>query len=173
MNETGEVGRPIGLGVPPVVDRSVVPVVEGQHITIDRGDTTVALGSPVQQVRLAVNEPGLLPQSSGNLCTTAASPGNPAAVVVGEARNGQEALALAYREQPGLVLLDSRLPGPDGFEVAAALSRLRPAPAVVLMSSHQTPVHGHKLDRSEALGSSRRGELSGATSRRALGDVVS
>lgn len=39
-----------------------------------------------------------------------------------EASNGEEALELCEREQPGLVLLDLLMPGVDGFEV---LSRLR------------------------------------------------
>jgi DNA-binding NarL/FixJ family response regulator len=38
--------------------------------------------------------------------------------VVGEAADGDEAVALAAREQPDVLLLDVRMPGPDGFETA-------------------------------------------------------
>ena len=38
-------------------------------------------------------------------------------VVVGEAGNGDEALALVARESPDIALLDVRMPGRDGLSV--------------------------------------------------------
>lgn len=38
-----------------------------------------------------------------------------------EARNGLEALEIARREKPGLILLDIRMPSVDGFEVCRRL----------------------------------------------------
>ena len=58
--------------------------------------------------------------------------------------NGYEALALARREQPGLILLDLRMPGMDGYE---ALTRLKKDPEtrgipILVMSAHAAdPVH--------------------------------
>ena len=56
--------------------------------------------------------------------------------VVGEACDGREALEAARRLQPKIVLLDVNLPDVDGFEVARALAADKPAPAIVLTSSH-------------------------------------
>ena len=39
------------------------------------------------------------------------------------ARDGQEALAIAERELPDLILLDILMPGMDGFEVCSALRK--------------------------------------------------
>jgi PAS domain S-box-containing protein len=52
--------------------------------------------------------------------------------------NGYETLALARRERPGLILLDLRMPGMDGYE---ALTRLKKDPTtkdipIVVMSAH-------------------------------------
>lgn len=55
--------------------------------------------------------------------------------VVGEAEDGAEALRVAQEVRPDVVLLDVHLPDLDGFEVAARLRDLDPAPEVVLTSS--------------------------------------
>ena len=55
--------------------------------------------------------------------------------VVGEAADGESAIAEAERLRPRLVLLDVQLPGMDGFEVAARLGEASDPPAVVLTSS--------------------------------------
>ena len=56
--------------------------------------------------------------------------------VVGEARNGQDALALAAEHKPDIVLLDIRMPGLDGIETAHHLVELEPAPAVVFATAY-------------------------------------
>ena len=43
--------------------------------------------------------------------------------VVGEAENGEQALAAAQRWQPQVVLMDVRMPGLDGLSAAQELSR--------------------------------------------------
>ena len=43
--------------------------------------------------------------------------------VVGEAGNGLEALEVAARENPDVVLLDIRMPGMDGIEAARHLNQ--------------------------------------------------
>lgn len=52
-----------------------------------------------------------------------------------EAANGDEALAVAARELPDLLLLDIRMPGMDGLEVAAHLGRLVSPPALVFCTA--------------------------------------
>lgn len=59
--------------------------------------------------------------------------------LVGEAASGPEALRLAERLHPDLVLLDIRMPGMDGIETARRLARATPAPAVVLISIGEVP----------------------------------
>lgn len=54
--------------------------------------------------------------------------------VVGDARNGSEAVRAIRTHRPDLVLLDVRMPGLDGFEVLRALT-LDPAPLVVFITA--------------------------------------
>ena len=55
--------------------------------------------------------------------------------VVGEARHGAEAVALARSLVPDLLLLDVQMPGLDGFDVLAALGDALP-PAVVFVTAY-------------------------------------
>ena len=55
--------------------------------------------------------------------------------VVGSAEDGQQAVELAAQLQPDVVLLDVRMPGVSGLEIVGRLRDLRPAPAVVMLSS--------------------------------------
>ena len=53
---------------------------------------------------------------------------------VGEAASGEEALAAVARLVPQLVLLDVRMPGLDGIEVARRLRETHPDTLLVLIS---------------------------------------
>ena len=53
---------------------------------------------------------------------------------VGEAASGEEALAAVARLDPQLVLLDVRMPGLDGIEVARRLRETHPDTLLVLIS---------------------------------------
>lgn len=72
--------------------------------------------------------------------------------VVGEASDGVTALSACRRLHPDAALLDVHLPDMDGFAVAAALGRERPAPRVILTSAHEDERVGSLLRRSGALG---------------------
>jgi two-component system LytT family response regulator len=56
--------------------------------------------------------------------------------LVGECRNGHEAIAAIKTERPDLVLLDVQMPGPDGFGVVRALPPENP-PAVIFVTAHR------------------------------------
>ncbi|PKO25508.1 MAG: DNA-binding response regulator [Betaproteobacteria bacterium HGW-Betaproteobacteria-8] len=56
--------------------------------------------------------------------------------VVGEAKNGQEALNLAEQTQAEVVLLDIRMPGMDGIEAAQHLQKLGRPPAIIFTTAY-------------------------------------
>ncbi len=63
------------------------------------------------------------------------------------AKNGNEALRQAYREQPDLVVLDVMMPGMDGWEVTARLRELSDLPIILLTakSSEADKLRGFRL----------------------------
>lgn len=60
----------------------------------------------------------------------------PGVQVVGEARDGREALALISTCQPDIVLMDLALPTVDGREATAAISQQYPEVRVIILSMH-------------------------------------
>jgi two-component system response regulator AlgR len=97
--------------------------------------------------------------------------------VVGEAGNGHDALDVASRVQPDVVLLDIRMPGMDGIETAHHLNRTDHPPAVVFTTAYDE----YAIDAFDAnaigyvLKPIRRERLEAALSRaaRLAGDVLS
>lgn len=81
--------------------------------------------------------------------------------VVGEAGDGESALDQVHALAPDVVLLDVQLPGIDGFEVAARLSRCPSPPAVVLVSSRERGEFGPALETCGARGFVTKADLSG------------
>lgn len=73
--------------------------------------------------------------------------------VVGEAVDGDDALEVFARldtpDVPDVVILDNRMPGREGLEVAAAMLDQEPGQHIVLFSAYVTP---EMEERAEALG---------------------
>ncbi len=89
--------------------------------------------------------------------------------VVGDIGDGEAALAAVGELHPDVVLLDVRLPGSDGFALAAALAAQEAPPAVVLVSSRSRADYGRLVQDSPARGFIAKAELSGDALRHVLG----
>ena len=81
--------------------------------------------------------------------------------VVGEAEDGQSALAAAKALRPEVVLLDVVLPDIDGFQVCDVLSEDADGPAIVMTSSRGVSSYRRRLARSNARGFIAKSDLSG------------
>ena len=88
--------------------------------------------------------------------------------VVGEAEDGESAIAAARALNPDVLLLDVQLPDMDGFAVCRALGLNGGPPAVVLVSSRDACDYGGLIEQSGARGFIAKDELSG----NALSDLL-
>lgn len=82
-------------------------------------------------------------------------------LVVGEAPDGQSALAAAEELAPDLVLLDVQLPDLDGFEVSRRLRSSDSGPQVVMTSSRDACDYGSLALDNGARGFVAKAELTG------------
>jgi DNA-binding NarL/FixJ family response regulator len=72
--------------------------------------------------------------------------------VVGETGDGLEALQLARDLAPDVILLDITLPGLNGLEVAARVTRLGLGARVLMLSMHASPEHAARAFAAGAMG---------------------
>lgn len=72
--------------------------------------------------------------------------------VVGEAADGEAAIALVDRLHPDVLLIDVAMPGRTGLAVAAELSRRKVSTAVLILSMHDEPQYLREARRAGARG---------------------
>lgn len=88
-------------------------------------------------------------------------------VVLGEAKNGREAVLLARKLRPDVVVMDVAMPLLNGLEATRQILRRRPSPKLLILSMHADEAY---MDRARALGAS--GYLSKQTTFPALAEAV-
>jgi DNA-binding NarL/FixJ family response regulator len=72
--------------------------------------------------------------------------------VVGEAASGEEALVLAERERPDVVLMDIAMKGMTGLEAAARMREQHPGVRVIILSMHAGEEYVLQALRAGAIG---------------------
>jgi PAS domain S-box-containing protein len=96
---------------------------EGVNVSRDGSRPTVVLVDDSKDVRAVVHR---LLQSAGF-------------DIVGEGGDGDEAIILAFRNQPELLLLDTSMPKVDGIEALPAILALSPETKVVMFTGFEEP----------------------------------
>ncbi len=72
--------------------------------------------------------------------------------VVGEASSGLEALDLAGKLQPDLILLDLSMPGLGGLDALPALAKICPAAKILVLTMHDDPQYLRSALKNGAVG---------------------
>ena len=72
--------------------------------------------------------------------------------LIGEAKNGREALAICRRLQPDLALLDVRMPDMDGLAACRNIKQELPSTNIILITMHESPQYLLEALRSGASG---------------------
>lgn len=104
--------------------------VPGQNT--NRGDAAARAGdTAVIQVLIADDHPVVCLGLLGIINA------QPDMVVVGQARTGNEAVALALKNAPDVILMDLRMPGMGGVEAIAAIRSERPESAFIVLTTYQ------------------------------------
>jgi len=96
--------------------------------------------------------------------------------VVGEARNGQEAVALARRLQPDVLLMDIRMPVLDGIAATRAMTRAGLSVSVLILTTYDNDDYLYDAMKAGASGfllkDVRREQLAGAIRTVAGGEAL-
>lgn len=112
---------------------------------------TGSLGSvsnPMEKINILITEDHALLRGALALLLNS----DPRFEVVGEAGSGPEALELAPRLRPRVVIMDIKLPGLNGMEVAGQLRKLLPGTRVLMLSLHTQAAIARQALQKGALG---------------------
>src|SRR4051812_39692735 len=77
---------------------------------------------------------------------------DPAATVVGEATNGDEALEMARKLEWDMAIFDFSMPGRSGLDLLGDIKREFPTRPVLILSMHSEDVHGSRVLRAGGSG---------------------
>jgi len=72
--------------------------------------------------------------------------------LVGEARDGREAVELCLRLLPDVVLMDVRMPVMDGLSATAAIKAVRPGIGIVMVTMHDSADYAREAEKAGASG---------------------
>ena len=72
--------------------------------------------------------------------------------LVGEAANGDEAIAAVARLQPDIVVMDIRMPALDGIAAAREIRAKGPHVKIIGLSEHGTDFNTQAMERAGAIG---------------------
>ena len=72
--------------------------------------------------------------------------------LVGEAANGEEAIAAVARLQPDIVVMDIRMPALDGIAAARQIRAKAPHVKIIGLSEHATGFNTDAMERAGAVG---------------------
>jgi DNA-binding NarL/FixJ family response regulator len=81
--------------------------------------------------------------------------------VVGEAEDGESALAAVRTLSPDVILLDVQLPDANGFELCDLICANGSLPSIILVSSRDAADYNGLIDTSPARGFISKADLSG------------
>jgi len=92
-------------------------------------------GEPRRQIRVCLaDDHTLFRDGIREMLTT-----DPELTVVGDASTGPEAVALAVRLRPDVLLLDVEMPGPGAPSVIQQISRVAPETKIIVLTMHDDP----------------------------------
>lgn len=77
---------------------------------------------------------------------------SPEFVVVAEASNGEEAVRLAAKHTPDVVIMDISMPGLDGIEATKIITKQNPGVRVIILSVHEDEEYAYQVLRAGACG---------------------
>ncbi|MBI5380493.1 MAG: response regulator transcription factor [Opitutae bacterium] len=72
--------------------------------------------------------------------------------IVGEARNGREAVKLAHALQPDVILMDIAMPVLNGLDATQQILAARPAAKVIILSAHSDDAYVERMQAAGAAG---------------------